>query len=78
MSDEDLRGEIYRGWLIVLMAHEDMYFYEIHSPEGYINRNLSPCDTTQEAIANGRQDIDAVIKIFDGVDVTSPSTTSQE
>jgi len=66
MQAHDTRGEIYRGWLIVLMAYEDSCFYEIHSPEGYINRNLQPCDTPEEALAQGRHDIDAVIEIFEG------------
>ena len=68
MDALDTRGEIYQGWLIVLMGHEEFYFYEIHSPEGYINRNLTPCETPEEAIACGRNDIDAVIQIFDEVD----------
>lgn len=65
MQAQDTRGEIYRGWLIVLTSLEDKYFfYEIHSPEGYINRNLNFYETPEEAIASGRRDIDGVIELF--------------
>lgn len=65
MQLQDTRGEIYRGWLIVLTALEDKYFfYEIHSPEGYINRNIDFFETAVDAIASGRKDIDGVIELF--------------
>jgi hypothetical protein len=72
MQSHDTRGEIYRGWLIVLIALEDSYFYEIHSPEGYINRNLQFFDTPEEAIAHGKDDIDKVIVIFSETDGVVP------
>lgn len=63
MQAQDTRGEIYRGWLIVLMGVDESYFfYEIHSPKGYINRNMKPFETPQDAIASGRKDIDEVIE----------------
>lgn len=70
MNDRDTRGEIYRGWLIVLITHEDCFFYEIHSPEGYINRNLKFFNTPEEAISSARRDIDGVIEIL--CDSTNP------
>lgn len=68
MLTHDARGEIYRGWLIVLIPYEEYYFYEIHSPEGYINRNLKPFDSPEVAIACGRRDVDGVIQLFEQVD----------
>ncbi len=63
-GEHDTRGEIYRGWLIVLIPLEDCFFYEIHSPEGYINRNLKFFETPADAIASARRDIDGVMEIF--------------
>lgn len=65
MPDYDLRGEIYRGWILMPIAAEDVFFYEIHSPEGYRNINLQPFETPEDALACGRTEIDGIIEIFD-------------
>ncbi|GAB4290431.1 MAG: hypothetical protein Fur0025_25290 [Oscillatoriaceae cyanobacterium] len=65
MSPLDMRGEIYRGWILVPFAAEDAYFYEFHTPEGYRNINLQPFNSPEAALAYGRDEIDKLIEIFE-------------
>lgn len=65
MANYDLRGELYRGWILMPILAEDVFFYELHSPEGYRNINLRPFETPEDALAWGRNEIDRIIEIFE-------------
>lgn len=65
MANYDLRGELYRGWIVVPILAEDIFFYEFHSPEGYRNINLRPFETPEDALCCARDEIDRIIEIFD-------------
>jgi hypothetical protein len=65
MANYDLRGELYRGWIVVPIPAEDIFFYEFHSPEGYRNMNLKPFESPEDAIACARDEIDQIIEIFE-------------
>ncbi len=67
MSNHDIRGEIYRGWLIVPIPVGDRYLCELHSPEGYRNINPIPFSLPEDAVTCGRKEIDEIIKLFEGI-----------
>ncbi|MEB3829987.1 hypothetical protein [Phormidium sp. CCY1219] len=65
MANPDMRGELYRGWILLPLAVDDIFFYEIHSPEGYRNYNLMPFDSPESALDYARGEVDRIVEIFE-------------
>ncbi len=65
MPQSDARGEIHQGWLVVPIPTDDGYVYALHSPEGYVNLNLTLFETSEAAVEFGCREVDGVIEIFE-------------